>query len=197
MEEELTFDEIKSRHNPLDKYRNWLFLAFVLLLLAGVLCYVFLSATEQGGLYINEVMLSNDTTLSVDALGSPDWVELYNGTDHDINLEGYGLSDHAKTVYQFTFPNVTIEAGGYLVIYFAGDADNTSQELLCTGTSLSRTGETLYLADANNTILDLKEIPALQTDVSYARRDDGTFGYCYLATPGSKNATKISDEPNN
>jgi hypothetical protein len=36
-------------------------------------------------------------------------------------------------------------------------------------------------------------VPALEADVSYARRDDGTYGYCVRATPGAENTGDISD----
>ena len=49
------------------------------------------------------------------------------------------------------------------------------------------------LLDPTGNILDLVTIPALPQDVSYARRADGTFGYCQAPTPGAENDGEITD----
>ena len=40
-------------------------------------------------LYINEVMSKNSSTVMDDYSEYSDYIELYNGYDHDIDLEGY------------------------------------------------------------------------------------------------------------
>lgn len=197
MEEIILFEDKKPKRVRLEKYRNWLFLGVVVLLLVAVLVYVLLTGENEGGLFINEIMLSNSETLEVSELGTPDWVELFNSSDRDISLLGYGISNHAKNGELFTFPDVTIGAGQYLIVYFAGDADKSTADMLITGFSLSKSGEKLYLSNAHKDIVDLLEVPALDTDVSYARRSDGTFGYCMEPTPEKENSTEILDELTN
>src|SRR5690349_9289971 len=58
----------------------------------------------------NEIMYHN--TPGVPEQNSQEWVEFYNRGTNAINLNGWRIS---KGV-QFTFPNVTIPAGGYLVV---------------------------------------------------------------------------------
>ncbi|MDO4543904.1 MAG: lamin tail domain-containing protein [Clostridia bacterium] len=187
------FEEKKPKSNPLLKYGNWLFLILIVLLLIATVVFVSMQEHSGEGLYISEVMLSNSETLEEDSLGTPDWIELYNASDSAISLSGFGLSNHSSNAYLFTFPDVTIEPNSYLIVYFAGDTDSTSSELLCTGFTLSRSGETLYLSSNTQEILEILEVPALDTDVSYARRDDGSWGYCTRATPGYINSTEITD----
>ena len=70
---------------------------------------------------INEIMSSNSTTL-YDSFGdTPDWVELYNNSDADINLSGYGLSDDMEEPFKLTFPNITIAPDSYLLILASGN----------------------------------------------------------------------------
>lgn len=62
----------------------------------------------SSGLVISEVVSSNQFSITSDSLGSPDWVELYNGTNTAINLKGYGFSDNLRNLHKFIFGDVTI-----------------------------------------------------------------------------------------
>ena len=53
-----------------------------------------IAETGSNGLYINEVCSHNKSSFT-DSLGkASDWVELYNGSNSDIGLSGYGLTDN-------------------------------------------------------------------------------------------------------
>lgn len=139
------------------------------------------------GPVINEVVTSNSLSLAQEALGSPDWIELYNGAPSEIDLSGYGLSDNIKEPHKWTFPEGTkLPAGGYLIVY-AAKFSGESGGLLCTGFGLSKNGETLFMTDAYYNVLQQLEIPALLSDVSYARDAAGEYGYCAAPTPGAAN----------
>ncbi len=163
--------------------------------LAALLCCVGcdsftlpVSSGAQGALVVNEVVTSNALSLADETLGSPDWIELYNGTSAEIDLTGYGLSDNLKDPHKWTFPEGTkLPAGGYLVVYalkYSGEANGQ----LCTGFGLSKSGESLYLTDPYYNVLQQLDIPALLSDVSYARDEAGEYGYCAASTPGRANA---------
>lgn len=147
------------------------------------------------GLVINEVVSSNKRCLTDPAVGSPDWIELYNGSDRDIDLTGYGLSDNVRKSYQFTFPSVTLGAGEYLLLYAAENNGKERTDVLCTGFGLSKNGDSLYLCNGFYEIVQELDVPALLTDTSYARRADGTYGFCGTPTPGEANTHEISDRP--
>jgi hypothetical protein len=142
------------------------------------------TGSPQVTLVINEVVTSNSLSLTDPALGSPDWIELYNATGNDMDLTGYGLSDNIKEPHKWVFPETTLRAGGYILVY-AAKQSNTGA--LCTGFGLSKKGETLFLTDAYYNVLQQLEIPALPTDISYARGDDGLYGYCSAPTPMEAN----------
>ncbi|OQA73407.1 MAG: CotH protein [Firmicutes bacterium ADurb.Bin248] len=147
---------------------------------------------EADRLFISEVVSSNDRSLVHERLGTPDWVELYNASGVPLSLEGCGLSDNLREPHKWEFPDVTIAAGGYLVVYCA-DFDDAAQEPLCTGFGISKGGETLILSDKNYNLIAQLALPALAGDVSYAMRDDKSYGYCASPTPGAKNDRPISD----
>ena len=154
-------------------------------------CSLLPGGTGEGALVINEVVSSNKRCLLDEAIGSPDWIELYNGTDEAINLSGYGLSDNVRKLYKYTFPDVTIGAGEYLVVYAAENNGVEKTEVICTGFGLSKGGDALYLCNNYYEVVQELTLPAMLTDVSYARRSDGTYGYCGTPTPGAENTTEI------
>ena len=187
-------EEFRSRRRGPD-LRLPLGLLITVLLMGGVgffLWQYMQSEGNQGGtLIVNEICTANHQSLVSETLGSPDWVELYNGTRKALNLKGYGLTDNPKQSYKYSLPDVIIEPGGYLLIYFTGGSEAADADPLCTGFGLSRYGENLLLVDANYNLLDSVEVPSLEPDVSYARSEDGSWGYAVLPTPGEANGEII------
>lgn len=87
--------------------------------------FVFLSAQSSAQLVINEASNANGTTL-LDADGdSPDWIELYNGSSTQINLDGYGLSDDENDLLKWTFPNFSMNPGTFLTVFASGISNKT------------------------------------------------------------------------
>jgi hypothetical protein len=69
---------------------------------------------------ISEVMASNDEAHK-DSLGQfSDWVEFYNGSNLDLNLKNFALTDRVDTI-KWLFPDVIIPAKGYLVVHLSGE----------------------------------------------------------------------------
>jgi len=143
------------------------------------------------GLVINEFMASNHTTLEdPDEPGEfPDWIELYNGTDHVVDLSGMYLTDDLQDLAKWRFADgITIEPGGFLVIL--ADDDGT-QGPLHTNFKLSVSGEAIALVDSDGTtVLDSVIFDFQREDVSYGRYPDGgqEWGFHTSPTPGSGNS---------
>jgi len=66
---------------------------------------------------INEFVTSNQNGLQDEYGDYPDWIELYNADNHAVNLTGWSLTDDADQIDKWTFPDVTLEAGHYLVVF--------------------------------------------------------------------------------
>ena len=144
------------------------------------------TVSSASGLVISEVMSSNDYTLTDEEYGTPDWIELHNTSSEEINLEGYCLSNNTKKLRKFSFPDVTLRAGEYLLLY-ASDVMETESDKLASGFSISRGGEYLILTDPFAGLVQQLEIPELAADISYAQSSSGQYGYTSSPTPGSEN----------
>ena len=163
--------------------------ACLLLICAMAGCDSIAADGAASDIYISEVVSSNSFSLVDEVLGSPDWIELHNPSKSPIELEGYALTDNLKDPHKWTFPAVTLSAGGYLTVYAAKYEGESN--LLCTGFGLSKSGELLYLVDPYYNVIQQLEVPELVSDVSYARTSDGSYGYCSSPTPNAENSTDI------
>ena len=133
---------------------------------------------------INEFMASNETTLEdPDEPGEyPDWIELYNGEETAVNLEGFYLSDDPLNLTQYPIPaGVSIPAGGFLLFYADNDPE---QGDLHTNFGLKAGGETIFLVAADGTsIVDTYDFGLQTADVSEGRLPDGTDNWTFFTTP--------------
>lgn len=132
-----------------------------------------LKETEDIGLYINEFMASNATTLC-DSFGSySDWIELYNSTDTDMDISGFGISDNLSQPMKYRFPDgTTIAAKGYLVVFCSGNEGMQNGELHAPF-GLRSYGEDVVIANKAGRIIDSYSFKNQETDVSVARIPDG------------------------
>lgn len=134
-------------------------------------------------LVINEIMSSNGGAASAPDGGIYDWIELYNGNNYDIKLENYGLSDVADKT-KWVFPNITIKAKSYLVIYLSG----TKQEGPYANFKLSSSrSETISLKNKNGKVIDAVETISLNKNSSMARNNEGNWIVTSSSTPGYPN----------
>jgi hypothetical protein len=135
---------------------------------------------------ITEVLPSNATGIQDEGGAFPDWIELHNAADAEVWLTGFTLSEEDGWVDQWTFTEVSIPAGGYLVVFADGDEEEGP---LHTNFKLSSTGEVVSLygrAGDDHPRLDEVEFPTLPPDVSYALTG-GTWAPDPTPTPGDAN----------
>lgn len=146
---------------------------------------------------INEVCSKNDRGITAADGGYYDWVELYNMSDKDINLKGYGLTDKMSEPFRYTFPDVVIPSGGYLIIFANKNAVAGEGELLANF-GISASGESIALFSPEGKIMDSISVPAMTEDISYGRKPDGSDTLSELVpTPdtSNNNADAASIEP--
>lgn len=147
------------------------------------------SSTPKDALIINEVVTSNQLSLQDEVYGSPDWIELCNISDQSLRLSSYSITDNIEALHKaFQLPDVVLAPGEFYLLY-ASKKDGPNN----LGFSLKKAGETLTILDAHMEEVSSLIVPALIRDVSYARRPDGTYGYCDLPTPGAVNVGSITD----
>jgi hypothetical protein len=124
------------------------------------------------GLVINEVMAANFSEVSDQDGEFDDWVELYNGNSFSLDLSGYYLSDSENDLTKWTFPNVTIPANDYLIIWC--DTAGGTQSGLHTTYRLSADQEEVYLTAPTGIVIDAVHYVNMPTDMGYARVPNGT-----------------------
>ena len=130
-----------------------------------------------GGLVINEILAGNVSAVADQNGEYDDWVELYNGNNFSLNLNGYYLSDNENDLTKWTFPSVTIPANGYLIVWC--DTAGGTQSGLHTTYRLSADQEEVYLTDPTNTVIDAVHYVNMPSDKGYARVPNGTGAMQY------------------
>ncbi|MFC2134222.1 CotH kinase family protein [Bacteroidota bacterium] len=146
------------------------------------------------GLYINEIMASNNSIIKDDAGDYDDWIEIYNGGDRAINIGGLYLTDDFNNPDKYMIPltdpaATTIQPNDYIVLW----ADEERQQgIFHMNFQLSRSGEQIGLVqiiDGEINFIDQIEFGEQTSDVSYGRFEDGVNNWhlLNLPSPGSQN----------
>lgn len=141
----------------------------------------------DGRIAINEVMASNAATLIDDSGAAGDWVELYNPTDMEIWLGGYGMTtDLGDPLAQTLGDDLVLPARGHLLLWLDGDPERGPTHI---DLELPREGGDLGLARPDGSVIDRIRYLAQETDVSAARAPDGSDHWRieWRVSPGEAN----------
>ncbi|MHC4719883.1 MAG: lamin tail domain-containing protein, partial [Planctomycetota bacterium] len=149
------------------------------------------SVQNPGAVVINELLAH-----SPDA--APDWIELHNTTDANIDIGGWFLSDNDNylTKYQIASGTV-IDANGYIVFYEDTDFNNLGDPGCHIPFALSENGETVYLSSGSAGQLaggysEVEDFGASEPNVSFGRhlKSTGTYNFVAMSvrTPDANNA---------
>ena len=94
---------------------------------------------------INEFLAQNNT-INADENGDfSDWVEIYNPNTSSITLNGYFLTDNRAKLNKWKFPNVSLAAQKYMLVWASNKNRVDPTKPLHTNFSLSKDGEYLGL----------------------------------------------------
>lgn len=145
----------------------------------------------QSQVVINEILSSN-TSINQDEDGTyQDWVELRNNGATSVNLTGYGLTDDPLLPYKWIFPNVSIAAGQYLLIWCSDKNRVNPANPLHTNFKISANGDVMVLTNASNVTLNSVPATALNQNISYGRLPNGTGSFVFFSavTPNAANGS--------
>ena len=142
-----------------------------------------MTALMAGNLVINEVVSNNDSSLADYAGDSPDWIELFNGSDAEINLNGYKLTDDATDPAKWKFGMSIIEPGGFLVIFASGKVPPETVDEFHAGFRINSSGEILHLFDPSGKLVDRIALGPLAADEAIGRQPDGKANWYTAKTP--------------
>lgn len=159
-----------------------------ILSMAGIV----MTSCVKDDIYVDNSGPSSDVKLVINEVASnmgdpnPDWMEIYNPSDAEIDMSGFGVYDKPDAIYKFA-EGTKIAAKGYIVII----CDKTlaaSDPATYANFGISSSGETVYLVDAEEAIIDQVDVPAMDVGISYARIPDGEGTF--------ENANPTPGEPN-
>jgi hypothetical protein len=150
-------------------------------------------------------MAANNNSLMDYEGDSSDWIEIWNKGTDPVNLGQAGaewrLTNKADNLTKWTFPDVTLAANGYLVVFASGKNEVMANGEIHTNFKLSADGDYLALVDpSGNKVSEFDEgaspstFPAQSDDVSYGTIDrtsdttlvaTGASTYILVPTDGS------------
>ncbi len=137
----------------------------------------FLATAVNGQLVINEVMSSNESFFQNDRGEYPDWVEIHNAGQDAMNLQGYGLSDRRSDI-KYRFPNTMLAPKAFMVV-FASEGPGELEASF----KLSKEGETVFLFNTTDELVDSMQVAPLEDDQSFGRLCDSLAVYGHFNEP--------------
>lgn len=147
----------------------------------------FQAAQLPEDLQFSELMSANTKYLKGPYGTTCDWLELYNGSDREIQLADYCLTDSKGNLAKYPLPEQMLAPGEYCVILLREEMTNLLRGYPALPMNLSTEGESLYLS-RNGEIVDHVFLPALSADISYGRSGREPFNTLQTPTPGQPNS---------
>ena len=148
----------------------------------------FQTAQIPADLQFSELMSANTKYLKGSYSTTSDWMELYNGSDQEIRLADYCITDSKGNLSKYPLPDKVLGPGEYCVILLKDDPTNLAKGYGVVLMNLSSDGETLYLSK-NGQIVDYVFLPSLSSDISYGRSGKEPYSTLQTPTPGKANST--------
>ena len=170
-----------------------LLLSFIAMLTLIFLTPIFNKYMNNGNLMISEIMSSNNYTIEDKYGNYSDYIELYNGYDYDINLLGYYLSDDDFNTKKWIFPDITIKAKSYLLVFASGKNEVIEDEIH-TNFKLSSKKEVVALTSPKGELLSKINYSKTVNDSSYGFNGE-KYVYYHTGSPGLKNEGDYSNTP--
>ncbi|MCZ6792978.1 MAG: lamin tail domain-containing protein, partial [Planctomycetota bacterium] len=126
---------------------------------------------------VTEVLTLNDSQLADEDGFFSDWLELFNASAVDVPLGGWYLTDDPGELTRWRFPDVTLPAGDYLVVFASSKDRRDPASELHTNFRLTSRGEYLALVEPDGLTVAFDYAPTLPpqfADVSYGLAQGGT-----------------------
>ncbi len=145
----------------------------------------------QPAIRISEVLAINTRGLRDEDQDTSAWIELYNAGSVSVNLAGWTLTDDPEVPDAWVFPDVTVGAGQFILIYADGKDRATNRSRLHTNFKLAVDGEYLGLYNLESPRSAVSEIrpgfPQQRADFSYGLNSANEWRYFSPPTPGAVN----------
>ncbi|MDG2123583.1 MAG: CotH kinase family protein, partial [Verrucomicrobiales bacterium] len=146
-------------------------------------------AVSDPSLRLNEYLASNGNFARDEDGEFSDWIEIFNEQAAPANLNGWFLTDDSDNLTKWQFPNNSIPANGYLVVFASGKNRSSAAGELHTSFQLSSSGEYIALVKPDGVTIASQFLRKPQySDVAYGITSAGNGeGYLSPPTPGAAN----------
>ena len=152
-------------------------------------------------LLINEIQVGNIDQYIDYSYNYGAWVEFYNPTQDNIQLDGLYVTDDEEDPFKFQLASGTgvVKAGDYKAIYFDhNSADGTFGDTAYKQVrfKLQNDGGTIYLFDQEGELLASADYPECIPRCSWARKQDGSNEWGWTGEPSleaSNNDSEFAD----
>jgi len=138
---------------------------------------ILLSGCVKDDEYVDDTTPGSDIVLVINEVASnngdpnPDWMEIYNPGDAEVDISGFGVYDKPAAIYTFPAGTKIAAKGFFVVVCDVALAGTDPAKYAAFG--ISSGGESVFLVDTNTAIIDQVDVPAMPLGISYARIPDG------------------------
>ena len=136
------------------------------LVVATLLCCV--SPAVAGPVILTEFMADNGRTLLDEDGELSDWIEVHNASDAAVSLSGYALTDDLEDPTKWVFPERTLAAREFLVVFASGLDRREPDGPLHTNFRLNAGGEQLALIEPDGQTVGTVFAPAYPEQFPFA-----------------------------
>jgi hypothetical protein len=163
------------------------------LFITSILIFIISFSNIYSQLYINEILAANSSVnYDYNFYNYSDWIEIYNNSNVNINLNDYWITDDINNPQKFQIGDIIINAYSYLLIWAdSKNKDHTYQ--MHTNFSLDSDGEFIALYNSYGVLLDSVSYSKQFLDISYGRQYDGSSTWAYFDNPTPNTSNNSSN----
>jgi len=110
--------------------------------------------------FISEFLASNSGGLRDEDGDAPDWIEIFNSSPTNVNLNGWFLTDSAANLGKWRFPATNIAPNGFVIVFASGKNRAVAGAALHANFQLSAGGEYLALVRPDGVTIASEFAPA-------------------------------------
>ncbi len=149
---------------------------------------------QPGAVELSEVCTDNTLYFPDENGEHHDYIELHNASSEAVSLKGWYLSDDSAKLKRWSFPDVTLPAGGYLAVHCSGYGRAGDPQHLHTDFRLGG-GEGAYLSRPDGQLVSSATPPALLADQAWSLAE-GEWTAELAPTPGAENTPESAARVN-
>ena len=111
-------------------------------------------------LLITEFGAVNNGAIRDETGRTSDWIEIYNTATTNVNLGGWFLTDNRNSLNLWSFPDMELPAGTFMIVFASARNRRDPDSPLHTSFSLSGSGDYLALVRPDGVTIEQEFAPA-------------------------------------